>query len=121
MASRNQVVGQARIKIDGDLLDTDGQTTLDLGGPKREAVTGDYSAGDFRESTEPAKLDVSIRVKGDTPLASYRQIVDATVTIEFDNGQAWLMSHAYCADMISINQSEGKAKLTLQSGPAEQL
>lgn len=119
--ARNQVTGQARIKIDGDLLDSDGQATLDIGGAKREPVTGDYSAGDFKESTEPSKLDVSILNKSDTPLSSYRDITSATVTIEFDNGQSWLMRGAYCADAITLNQSEGKAKLVFMAGAAEQL
>lgn len=119
--AKNQVTGQARIKIDGDLLDSDGSATLEIGGVKRESVTGDYSAGSFKESTEPSKLEVTVLNKGDTQLASYRGVKAASITIEFDNGQSWLIPSAYCADTISINQSEGKAKLVFMGEPAEQL
>ena len=119
--AKNQVTGQARIKISGDLLDSDGSATLEVGGVKRESVTGDYSAGAFKESTEPSKLEVTVLNKGDTQLASYRKITSETITVEFDNGQSWLIAGGYCADTISINQSEGKAKLVFMGEPAEQL
>lgn len=119
--AKNQVTGQARIKIDGDLLDSDGSATLEIGGAKRESVTGDYSAGAFKESTEPSKLEVTVLNKGDTQIAAYRKITAATVTVEFDNGQSWLIPSGYCADTITLNQADGKAKLVFMGEPAEQL
>ncbi len=62
MANPNQVVGQARIKVDGDTLDTEGESTLELGGPVREAQRGDYQAGAFSEKTAESKLTVKILV-----------------------------------------------------------
>jgi len=121
MANQNRVVGQCRIKVDGDILETDGQSTLEIGGAKREPVMGDYQAGSFRESTEPAKLEVSILLKAGTSLSAIRSIDNATCTIETDTGQTWIVRNAYCAEVISFASSEGKAKIVFQGPPAEEL
>lgn len=119
--ARNQVAGQARVKIDGALLETDGQTKLEIGGPKREAVQGDYQAGNFRESTEPSKVELSILYKEDSELASYRDVTNATINIEYDTGATWVVRGGYYSEVASINQQDGKASLVFMGQPAEQL
>ena len=119
--ANNQVVGQARVKIDGALLETDGQTKLEIGGPKREPVMGDYQAGNFRESTEASKVEVSVLYKDQTDLAGYRGVTDATITIEYDTGKVWVVRGGYYADVASINQQDGKASLVFMGQPAESL
>jgi Phage tail tube protein len=121
MAAPSQVVGQARIKVNGDLLETDGSATLEIGGIKRESVTGDYQADGFRESTEPSKLEVSVLVKGRTNLGAFRDIVGATITVEYDTGQTWLIRNGYTSEPPSIGQSDGKAKLIFMGAPAEEV
>lgn len=120
MANPNQVLGQARIKVDGDTLDTDGEATLDLGGTVREAVAGDYQAGAFKESTAPSKLECSVLLKGGRSIAAMRLIDNATISFQGDNGQTWMIRNAYCADAITLSQ-DGKAKLVFMGPPAEEL
>ena len=121
MANPNQVVGQARIKVDGDTLDTDGDSTLELGGPAREAVRGDYQAGGFTEKTAESKLTTKILVKGATRLGALRDIDNATITFEADTGQRFVIRNAYVADVISLSTSDGKADVVFQGPPAEEL
>lgn len=121
MANPNRVAGQSKVKIDGGLLETDGTTTLDLGGPKREPVSGDYQAGSFRESTEPSKVETTILLKAGTSLTAIRSIDNATVTVETDVGQTYIVRGAYVSDVISFNSSEGKAKVVLMGEPAEEM
>lgn len=119
--NKNRVAGQAKVKVDGELLDTDGSTTIELGGPKREAVSGDYQAGAFRQSTEPSKIETTVLLKAATRLVSLQSIDNATVTLETDTGQTWIIRNAYVAEVISFNASEGKAKLVFQGPPAEEM
>lgn len=119
--ANNQVVGQARFKIDGALLETDGQTKLEIGGKKREPVMGDFQAGNFRESTEPSKIEVSVLYKEQTDLAAYRDITNSTITLEYDTGAVWVIRGGYYADVASINQQDGKASLVFMGQPAESL
>ena len=121
MANKNRVAGQSKIRIDGDLLDTDGSSTLELGGPTRSAVNGDYQAGAFREMTAESKLETTILVKAGTRLTDLRQVDNATISFETDVGIQFVVRNAYVADVISFNSGEGKAKIVLQGPPAEQV
>lgn len=113
-----KVAGQARVKVGGQLLETAGDVTLDPGGIKREAVSGDHQAGAYRESTVEAKLEFSELVKGRT---RFDDFADATVTIEFDTGQTWVMRNAWVMDPPQINAADGKAKRTVCGPPAEEV
>lgn len=121
MANPNRVVGQVRVKVDGDILETDGQSTLELGGPMRTAVKGDYQAGSFSETTEPSKVEVNLLMKRGTSLAAIRAIDNATLTVETDVGQTYIVRGAYVAETISFNSNEGKAKVVFQGPPAEEM
>lgn len=119
--NRNQVLGQARIKVDGELFETDKQATLDLGGTMREAVQGDYQAGAFTAGTKESKLDCSILLKAGTNVARLRDIDNATITFEADTGQVFIIRNAYSVEPPVINQSEGKAAISFQGPPAEEM
>lgn len=121
MANPNQVLGQAKIKVDGMIIETDGQATLELGGSNREDVPGDYQAGNFRESTAPSKLDCSILIKRGVSLTGLREIDNATVTFEADTGQTYIIRNAYVSETISAGQGDGKAKVVFQGPPAQEL
>jgi hypothetical protein len=120
MANKNRVVGQVKITIDGTRYSTSGESTMEIGGPTREPVTGDYEASAFKESTSPSKCEVTLLYKGGTSLSALRDIDDATVTLETDTGATWIMRNAYAADVISFGQ-DGKAKVVFQGPPAEEV
>lgn len=121
MANPNRVTGQCRVKADGDIFETDGTSTLELGGTTREPVSGDYQAGAFKEVEKESKLEATILVKRGTRLAYLREIDNATVTMETDTGQTYLIRNAYVAEVVSFNSADGKAKVTFMGPPAEEL
>lgn len=121
MANPNQVLGQCRIKVDGDTLESDGESTLELGGPVREAVRGDYQAGAFSEKTAESKLETSILIKAGARLTDYSRIDNATVILNADTGQTYIIRNAYVAEVVSFSTNDGKAKLVFQGPPAEEL
>lgn len=116
-----QVAGQARVKVSGGLLETDGETTLELGGVKRDSVKGDYQASAFREETEPSKVEISILMKAGVSLKAIQAIAGETLTVEFDTGTTYVIPDAYCAEPPSVTQKDGKAKLVFMGAPAEEL
>jgi len=121
MANPNRVAGQVTVKVDGQVLETDGSSTMELGGPVRTPVKGDYQAGAFTETTVEAKLETSILIKAGTSIAELRKIDNATCTLETDVGVTWVIRNAYCSDVISVNANEGKAKVVFMGPPAEEL
>ena len=120
MANKNKVVGQVTITVDGQRLPTSGEATLDIGGTSRENVPGDYDAGSFKESTVPAKCEVTLLYKEGVSLSSLRSIDNATITLKTDNGKTWLMRNAYSTEPPSFGQ-DGKAKVMFESPPAEEV
>lgn len=121
MANPNRVAGQAVITVDGDRLETDGQSTLELGGPVRTAVPGDYQVGSFSEKEQESKMTVSILLKKATRVTDLRRIDNATLTLRTDVGQLWMVRNAYVAEVITINTNDGKAQVVFQGPPAEEL
>ena len=120
MANPNRVVGQVKIKVDGKSYPTSGEASLEIGGPVREAVAGDFDASSYKEATMPSKLEVSILLKAGVGLSDLRRIDNATVTLETDIGTVWIMRGAYLAEVISFGQ-DGKAKVVFMAGPAEEM
>lgn len=110
MANQRKVWGQTRVRIDGKEYATEGKSSLEIGGVKREAVAADHRAGYFMESTEPGKMEVNLLVTAGISLSALQAMDDANVTFEADTGQTYVMDGGYVSDMISV--SDGKAKVT---------
>ncbi len=121
MANKNQVFGQATIKADGIVFDSDKGATLDVGGTGRESVEGDHDASGFQESTKPSKLDYSAFIKPGTSVTDLSNIDNATITFEADTGQVWMIRGAYHAEPPVINQSDGKVSGSFMGPPAEEV
>ncbi|MFB0874567.1 MULTISPECIES: phage tail tube protein [unclassified Sphingobium] len=122
MANKNQVIGRAKIRVDGQLMETAGDTTLDIGGVTREPVPGDYEAGAFRESSvRPSKLEISVLAKGSFSASAWAAMVDATISVEFDNGRTYVMRSAYSEGAPPLTTSDGKAKAVAYAKPAEEV
>lgn len=122
MANKNQVIGRARVRVNGAIVETAGDTTLDPGGVTREPVPGDYEAGAFRVSQiRPSKLDVSILAKGSFSAAAWGAMEDDTITVEFDNGRSFIMRDAYSEGAPPLTTSDGKAKAVAYGKPAEEI
>lgn len=120
MANKNQVVGQVKVKVDGATYPTDGASSMEIGGPVREPVPGDYDAASFKTSTAPSKVEVNLLLKKGLSLAALRAIDNATLTIETDVKTSYIVRNAYVADVISWSQ-DGKAKVVFMGPPAEEV
>lgn len=121
MTNPNQVIGQARIRVDADTLETKSGATLELGGPVRTAQRGDYQAGAFSAEETESKLTCTILVKRNVRITDFRNIDNATITFQADTGQTYIIRNAYVADGISLTTGGDGAALVFQGPPAEEL
>lgn len=119
MPNPNQVWGESVIRVNGARYDTEGKSSLEMGGPKREHVPADFKAGHFMQTTEPSKLETSVLATAGVSIAEMRAWDDVTVTMEADTGQSYVINHGYVAEVLSV--SEGKIKLVIQGPPAEEV
>lgn len=106
MASSNQVLGRAFIKVNGTMLKTHKGAKLDTGGVTRNPVTGTTVHGFAEEAKEPT-LECEISVDGTTSIKQLREITDATVTFEADTGQVFVLRNAWIVDPPVITDGEG--------------
>lgn len=120
MSNPNRVVGQIKLTVDGTAYSTSGEATLDIGGPVREAVAGDFEAGAFKETTAASKCEATLLLKQGVSLSELRKIENATITVQTDIGTTWIVRNAYTADAISFGQ-DGKAKVVFGGPPAEEM
>lgn len=121
MANPNQVTGRAKVKINGQLQPTSGDTTLMLGGPMREAVDGDYEAGGYKEMVKGSKVEFSVLSKANFDPVAFGGYTDETVSIEFDTGQSYVIRHAWAEGRPDMAAADGKSKCVLMGPPAEKV
>jgi hypothetical protein len=119
MANPNKVWGQSRIKANGRVYDTEGKSSLTIGGTTRSAQEADFRGGMFSEKTSDSKVECSILITGGISLVELQAIDDATITVEADTGQTYIVRHGYVAEEVTA--SEGKAKVTFQGPAAEEM
>lgn len=119
MANPNKLWGQSKLKVNGRVYDTEGKSSLVVGGVMREAVEADFKAGHFTEKTIGSKLTCSILLAAGVSLTELQGFDDVTVTFEADTGQTYVINHAYTCNEVSA--SEGKASLELAGPAAEEL
>lgn len=118
----NQVIGKAKIKIDGTLYETAGDTTLDLGGPNRTPVEGDYEEGAYQEGpAKPSKLDFNALTKISFSATAFGAITGATVSVEFDNGKSYVIRQAYSESRPIMGTGDGKAKCVMYGKAAQEV
>ncbi|EGF92421.1 phage tail tube family protein [Asticcacaulis biprosthecium C19] len=113
-----KLTGKAKITIDGDFIDTFKGVKFNSGGVKRTPVTSAHSVG-FTEELTPATLEIEkTQVRGDS--IKDLDISDATIQIEWDTGQVYVMPHAFRLDPADLGD-DGKSKYVFNSEPAEEV
>lgn len=121
MPNPNQIVGQVKIKIDGDPQESKPGAVLEIGGATRTAQRGDYQAGAFSEETAESKVTFTLLTKRGVSLAAIRAIDNATITFETDIGKVWIIRNAYSAEPPVLTAGGEGAACVFQGPPAEEL
>jgi hypothetical protein len=113
-------LGVAKIKIDGELLESLPGAKIDLGGKERTAVTGSFSLHGFAEKIKPAQVECEISLGPKTDLKKLSDIVGATIQFECDTGQTYVVNNAFNTVTAVVTEGEGgKIPLVFQGDPAE--
>ena len=115
-----QLTSSVVIKIDGKTFRTIKGATFDPGGKKKTSRAGSTRINGFTTEVVPSKLEFEINVGPETSLIDIANIDNATVSIEADTGQSWVINGAWVTDPPVLDESEGKTKITLEGQPAEE-
>lgn len=113
------ITGIARIKVDGELLESLPGAELDLGGYEAEAVTGHAVYGP-REKVMPSVLTCTIAWKFETPIEKLRRLRNGVILFEADVGTTYRVNNAFTAKTVKVKDETGEITLEFQGEPAEQ-
>ena len=123
-----QFTGFATLKIDGDVLDTNGGASLDLGGVVRTAVVDATIVGSNRvlgwaQTPKQARLECEVFVSEKTSLQRFADIEEATITFTADTGNTWILPNAWLAEPPKFTQAGegGKVNLIFEAAVAEEV
>jgi hypothetical protein len=110
----------ATVSIDGREVPTESNVTLDPGGVTREEKMAGKRVY-FSETTVPPILELNVLHTEDTDLIELGNITDATVLVEFDNGQDYMLSGAFSATNRKLSAGDGTIPLTLKARRCERV
>lgn len=90
-------------------LPTMSGTTIGFGGVERKAVMGDNGLlGNTEEYAEPAMIKTKLTDTKALDKTKLQNIVDETITIQFNNGQAYTLTHAFISNPLELDLSSGE-------------
>ncbi len=112
--------GRATVRIDGNILDTVQGVKLDTGGIKRTTRPGSRTMK-YTEELVPSKLEVPYFIDSSVSLAGFGKIDNATIMVEFDTGQTYVITGGWLTDTPTAEDGEGKGMLVFEGPPAEEM
>lgn len=113
-----KLAGIARIKVNGELLQSLPGAELDLGGFERELKSG-YAVYGHTEKVMPSVLTCTIVWGNATPIEDLRNAVDSTITFEADIGVTYKVSNAVCTKTVKVKDESGEVTLEFGGDPAK--
>ena len=115
MTNPNKKLNIVSLSVNGQILKVNSVSTIELGGFTRETEDGD-SGPRFKETPKAFSLEVAIVFDNNVNIDDYRDLSDATITLECDTGQSYTVSNGWVVNADVINQSDGTFTLSL-AGP----
>lgn len=114
-----QLTGKASVRVDGSLLLTDNESTLNVGGASREPMTGPNGVQGYRETFEAPTLTTTVRHTADLDLIALGRIRNATVMFTTDTGDPYVLRRAFVTDTIEM--ASGNVRLNWSAMGVERL
>ncbi|RJX35666.1 MAG: hypothetical protein C4525_03155 [Desulfarculus sp.] len=118
-ANTRKITGKLYVRVGGELLPITSEGTHSvkgLGGLERETEMGLDQAVGYREKAVEASVETTIALKAGYSLASLIKIEDATVQVESDAGQVYVLANAWCKSVGDLG-SDGRVTVAF-AGPA---
>jgi hypothetical protein len=119
--ANQRVGGICHLQINGEVSQTKGNFTYNLGGPLREAIVGSDGVHGFKETPQVAFIEGEITDRGTVDLAALVRIVGATVTLDLNNGKMVVLNEAWYAGEGTGNSEEANIAVRFEGKDAEEI
>lgn len=116
-----QILGRGVIKADGNVLASDVDFTLDLGGTGRQAETDASGNVYFRATSNASRLQFNLLTTPGTSLKSIQAMTNNTWSVEADTGQIWTIPGGWSGEVPSVSGSNGRTRITVQGGEVQEI
>lgn len=115
-----QVTGIATIRVDGREIPTEKGATLNPGGVNRTPRMAGKRVF-FNEEPVAPTLQCTVLHTKDVDLIELGAIWDATILVECDNGQDYLLTGAFVTETTELNTGEGQVRLNFAARTCERI
>lgn len=115
-----QVTGVATIRVDGGEIPTEKGATLNPGGVNRTVKMAGRRVYWSEEPVAPT-LQCTVLHTEDIDLFDLNAITDATVLVECDNGQDFMLTGAFVTETTELNTGEGQVRLNMAARTCERI
>lgn len=111
--------GRATIQVNGKRYNTAQGATLDPGGPAGSPVVGDGGFAGTQYENTASQIECTILARDDVSLEELRNIKNASVTFDSDNGRSYTITEADLGATPKLSR-DGWA-VTLHGQPAAEV
>lgn len=115
-----QVTGIATIRIDGGEIPSERGATLNPGGVNRTTRMSGRRVYFSEEPVAPT-LQCTVLHTQEIDIIALGAIRDATVLVECDNGQDYMMTGAFVTETTELNTGEGQVRLNMAARTCERI
>lgn len=116
----SKLTGKATVSVDGTTYKLANKVTLDPGGKSRKPeVHGGRTH--YTEEEMPPSLEGEVLHDKDADIIALGDISDATVLIECDTGQRFIIRHAFTTEPVKADFGTGKGTLKMAGDLAEKV
>lgn len=115
-----KVTGIATIRVDGAEIPTEKGATLNPGGVNRTTRMAGKRVH-FNEEPVAPTLQCTVLHTPEIDLIDLNTITNATVLVECDNGQDYMLTGAFVTETNELNTGEGQVRLNIAARRCERI
>ena len=108
-----KITGNVNIREGGEELLTDGKGTLNPGGFEREAKMNGRKPVGYTENPVAPALSVVVHHTADTDIVRLSSLTEATILLETDTGQTWMLRGAFTTSPTPLDVGNGSVQLEM--------
>lgn len=112
-----QVFGKVKVSLNGDILRSKPEASLNLGLVKRTAVPNSLGRVDYKEEHTNSEVKCTLLHVADTELADIEAMTNVNLQFIGDNGVTYMIPDAFFAEAGTLNQ-DGEIEITFQGSKA---
>lgn len=116
-----RITSRIKVLVDGDELLNKTGWTFNPGGINRTTVNGDQKTHGYTEEIMNAQVTGDISHTEAQDLVALGDIENATIVIETNSGQSYVIRGAWLTEPGALNTSEGGVTLTFEGPKAERM